>query len=247
MDAIQSFIFLATKASPWEILVKQSKGLADTIIVIFIIIFLIVFGYPLGKYLVCRVITLVNFNFLLGTKSKGAFMFKRVNPLSPLIPSWSIKKPDFILYSKGVTYVVKLHSFYMGRKKVIFVSDERWAFTRQPRRKKFDAVFEKKVYEELKTKPAPEYMISFSRQLAKEIDGPVVPVILHAPSVKFMETKNGVIFNNGDYTFYGMIISDIKTLSGKVSAAGKDYFPEALTAEEKQDASQKIKNVIKKG
>ena len=88
-------------------------------------------------------------------------------------------------------------------------------------------------------------MIRYAQELSKQINAPVVPVMLHSPSVKFLNTKNGVVMNNGDYTFYGMIVSDNESLKKTVAPQEDDEIP-VLNMIERKAVKDKIKNVLRK-
>lgn len=223
----------------------------NLIVFIFYVLVALFVVYPLLKYLICRIKTWSVCKFKLNNlkNCRDSWLVVERGFLSFLIPSWRVRKPDFVLYSKGVTYIVKLHSFYDRRKQILFMSPERWAFRHRRKDRKTEQLLSIKSidprYKKIKTKPAPIYMIDYARELAKELNAPVVPVMLHSPSVKYLNTRNGVIMNNGDYTFYGMIVSDNESLAKTVEPQEGDALP-LLNMVERKAVAGKIKKVLQK-
>lgn len=223
----------------------------NLIVFLFFVAIIVFVVYPLLRYVFCRIKTWFICKFSINNikNCRDAWFTVERGFLSFLIPSWLIHKPDFVLYSKGVTYIVKLHSFYSKRKQILFMSPERWCFRRRRKDRKTEQLLSIKSidprYKKIKTKPAPFYMIRYAQELSKQINSPVVPVMLHSPSVKFLNTKNGVVMNNGDYTFYGMIVSDNESLKKTVAPQEDDEIP-VLNTVERKAVKDKIKNVLRK-
>ena len=86
-------------------------------------------------------------------------------------------------------------------------------------------------------------MVRYAQELAREINAPVVPVMLHSPTVKFLNTRNGVIMNNGDYTFYGMIVADNDSLKKTVLPQEDREIP-LLNGAERKVIAGKIKKIM---
>lgn len=229
---------------------SQSRALSTFLVFMMWVAIAVFIIYPLLRYIYCRFRTWLYSKFLINSSKncKNAWLTVGRGFAWPFLPSWKVKKPDFVLYSKGVTYVVKQHSFYSRRKKIVFCSPERWCFTRQPRRRKTEKLLTIKAidrdYRKIKTKPAPFYMIRYAQAIAREINAPCVPVMLHTPGVKFLNTKNGVVMNNGDYTFYGMVVSDNESFKKITLPSSEEAALPALTFAEKKEMTEKIKKVI---
>lgn len=223
----------------------------NLIVFVFYVLVILFAVYPLLKYVFCRIKTWMVCKFKINNikNCRDSWLVVERGFLSFLIPSWRVRKPDFVLYSKGVTYIVKLHSFYSGRKQILFMTPERWAFRRRRKDRKTEQLLSVKAldprYKKIKTKPAPDYMIDYARELARVLNAPVVPVMLHSPSVKYLNTRNGVMMNNGDYTFYGMIVSDNESIVKTVQPAEGDEIP-LLNMVERKAVAGKIKKVLRK-
>lgn len=205
--------------------------------------------YPLVRYLFCRFKTWFFCRFGINNQKncRDAWLLVERGFLSFIIPSWRVRKPDFVLYSKDVTYIVKLHSFYSRRKQILFISPERWCFRHRKKDRKTEKLLTVQSldsdFKKIKTKPAPLYMVRYAQELAREINAPVVPVMLHSPTVKFLNTRNGVIMNNGDYTFYGMIVADNDSLKKTVLPQEDREIP-LLNGAERKVIAGKIKKIM---
>ena len=205
--------------------------------------------YPLVRYLFCRFKTWFFCRFGINNQKncRDAWLLVERGFLSFTIPSWRVRKPDFVLYSKDVTYIVKLHSFYSRRKQILFISPERWCFRRRKKDRKTEKLLTVQSldsdFKKIKTKPAPLYMVRYAQELAREINAPVVPVMLHSPTVKFLNTRNGVIMNNGEYTFYGMIVADNDSLKKTVLPQEDREIP-LLNGAERKVIAGKIKKIM---
>ena len=180
--------------------------------------------------------------------TKNAWVYKSNIFGSAFLPYWWRKKPDIVIASKGVTYVIKMHAYYDTRKRIDFLDPDGWHYCHEKRKRKFDQLMTNvaKQQKELmrKAKPSPAYMVTYARRLAKEIDVPCVPVLLMSPGLKFMFTKNGVVMTPGDYTFYGLVVADDKYITECVKRTDANPL-EPLTAEEKSDLKAKISKVMK--
>lgn len=232
-----------------------SGKIPDALITLFafiaIVIGVIIIGIPLVKFLYFRIKFYIQCRIMLNTSkyAKGAWLFKANVFGWAFLPYWFRKKPDFVIASKGVTYVVKMRAFYDSRKRIKFISPTGWHYSHEKKKRKFGEqllTIKSQQQKELmhKTKPAPSYMITYARRLSKEIDVPCVPVLLISPDIKFLFTKNGVVMSNGDYTFYGLFIANNKSMTELVRRSDENSL-EPLTIEEKAELKAKIKTVMK--
>ena len=230
---------------------KIPDALITLISLILIVIGVILIGIPLVKFLYYRIIFYIQCRILLNSSkyAKGAWVFKANVFGWAFLPYWFRKKPDFVIASKGVTYVIKMHAFYDSRKRINFISPNGWHYSHEKRKRKFGEqllTIKSQQQKELmrKAKPAPTYMITYARCLAKEIDVPCVPVLLISPDIKFLFTKNGVVMSNGDYTFYGLVIANNKHMA-ELLRRGENNPLEPLKDDEKAELKAKIKTVMK--
>ena len=230
---------------------KIPDALVLLLVFIAIVLGVLIIGIPLFRFLFYRISLYVRCRLLLNSSqyANGAWLF-RANVFGwAFLPYKFRKKPDFVIASKGVTYVVKMCSFYDTRKRINFISPDGWHYCHEKRKRKFGeqlltikSIQQKELMR--KAKPAPMYMVTYARRLAKEIDVPCVPVLLISPGIKFMFTRNGVVMSNGDYTFYGLVIADNKVMSDLLRRGAENPL-EPLTSEDKAMLRSKIKTVMK--
>ncbi|PWM46406.1 MAG: hypothetical protein DBX47_02410 [Clostridiales bacterium] len=244
----------------YPILLANTSGsgsgkIPDALIMLFVFIAIIVgvifIGIPLIRFLFYRIKFYIQCKLFLNSSkyAKGAWFFKANVFGWAFLPYWFRKKPDFVIASKGVTYVVKMRAFYDSRKRINFISPEGWHYCHEKKKRKFGEqllTIKSQQQKELirKAKPAPMYMVTYARRLAKEIDVPCVPVVLISPDIKFLFTKNGVVMSNGDYTFYGLVIANNKSMSDLLRRSENNPL-EPLTVAEKDELNAKIKSVMK--
>ena len=189
---------------------------------------------PLPRYLALRIALLFKCIF---SKAK----FSPVGFLSHIFPHFNSDKPDYFLFSGNKLYMVKLKTYRKLKKKVVFLSEEKWqtenmhdtpsSFVNHPFFHNISMKSHKiKVNKrEVKAPKLYKYATKINKALATEgVD--CIPLILFSPGPELLHTARGMDMINGDVTFYGVVVA-------------KGFYPQNL---EKPDlGSSDVNRILK--
>lgn len=211
------------------------------IIAAYMLIFFVfaVFVYPVLRYLFARTVLYIRCRFL----PKGCFLIP-FKPFWAFMPRLWSKKPDFAIYCNNEIYLFKLYTFRRKRKRVIFMSPEKWEVAND-----FSVVSASNYrYQEnnlidniLSFKhniKAPSYLVKYADKIMLNLKHTdvirCIPTVLFLPAVNKMFIKNGGSLLSGDSIFYGIVVANF------------DYFKKIFKKNQKEKVKYKQKLQIKK-